>query len=171
MNPNPFAWPFRAQYAFGGVACIALLAYAFYEQFQMGVEPCPLCIFQRLAFIAMALVFLVAAAHGPRAGGRRVYAVLVVLAAAIGAGIAGYHLWVQHIGPDPTAGCTPGWNYWVENFSYRQAWVKTLQNAFTGHADCADVNWSFLGLSMPAWTLAWYVGLGAGALWAGFRKR
>jgi disulfide bond formation protein DsbB len=103
--------------------------------------------------------------------GRRIYATLVATAAVAGAGIAAYHLWVQHVGPDPTAGCAPGWNYWVENYSYRFAWSKTLQNAFTGHADCADINWSFLGLSMPGWTLVCYVLLGTGALWAGFRRR
>src|SRR6476646_10689270 len=119
MNPNPFAWPFRAQYLAGFLICAAMLAYAFYEQFQMGVEPCPLCIFQRLAFIVMALFFFIGAMHGPRSGGRRVYASLVAAAAAVGAGIAAYHLRVQQLGPDPTAGCTPGWNYMIENYSFR----------------------------------------------------
>ena len=171
MNPNPFQWSFRAQYLAGGVACVGLLAYAIFEQFQMGIEPCPLCIFQRIVFIVMAILFFVAAAHGTRGAGRRVYALLILVAAAFGAGIAGYHLWVQHLGPDPTAGCAPGWNYMVENYSYRYAWAKTLQNAFTGHADCADINWTFLGVSMPGWTLVCYLLLGAGALWAGIRRR
>ena len=171
MNPNPFKWPFRAQYFAGGLACVALLAYAFYEQFQMGVEPCPLCIFQRLAFIVMALFFFIAAMHGPRGGGRRVYAALVAIAAAVGAGIAAYHVRVQQLGPDPTAGCTPGWNYMVENYSLKYAWSKTIEHAFTGHADCGQVNWTFLGLAMPFWTLVCYVLIGAGAVWAGFRRR
>jgi len=171
MNPNPFSWSFRAQFFLGALVCFGLLAYAFYEQFHMGTEPCPLCIFQRLAYMVMGVVFLAGAVHGPAVTGRRVYAVLVFLAATVGVGIAGYHIWVQHVGPDPMAGCAPGWNYWVENYSLKHAWAKTLQNAFTGHADCAEVSWRFLGLSMPAWTLIWYLILGLGGLWSGFRRR
>jgi len=168
---NPFAWSLRAQYAAGAVVCLALLAFAYYVQFDLGIEPCPLCIFQRIAFMFMALFFAIGAIHNPRPAGRRVYALLVVFASAVGVGFAAYHLWVQHQPPDPMAGCVPGWNYYVENFSLRYAWSKTLEHAFTGHADCAEINWTLLGLSMPFWTLVCYVLLGAGALWAGFRRR
>ena len=85
MNPNPFAWPFRAQFLAGAFACAALLAYALYEQFQMGMEPCPKCIFQRIAFMAMGVFFLAGAAHGPGRIGRRIYGVLVAVAAVVGA--------------------------------------------------------------------------------------
>lgn len=167
MNPNPLAWPFRIQFATGALVCIALLAYAYYEQFAMGVEPCPMCIFQRIAFIAMALLFAAGAIHDPARTGRRAYAILILVAAAIGAGIAVRHIWVQHLPPDPFAGCAPGWNYMVNNFPIS----KTLKLAFTGSADCSEVNWSFLGLSMPAWTLICYMLLGLGALWSGLRRR
>jgi disulfide bond formation protein DsbB len=167
MNPNPLAWSFRTQFATGAFVCIALLAYAYYEQFAMGVEPCPMCIFQRIAFIVMALLFAAGAIHGPARTGRRVYAILVLVAAAIGAGIAVRHIQVQHLPPDPFAGCAPGWNYMVNNFPIG----KTLKLAFTGSADCSQVNWSFLGLSMPGWTLICYVLLGLGALWSGLRRR
>ncbi|HTI96834.1 MAG TPA: disulfide bond formation protein B [Rudaea sp.] len=168
---NPFRWPFRTQCIAGFAVCLALLAYAYFVQFQLGIEPCPLCIFQRLAFIGMGIVFLAGAIHGPRATGRRVYGLLVLLAATVGAGIAAYHVWVQQQPPDPMAGCAPGWNYWVENYSIKYAWSKTVQQAFTGHADCAQVNWTLLGMSMPVWTFVCYALIGAGALWAGFRRR
>jgi disulfide bond formation protein DsbB len=168
---NPFRWPFRVQYAAGFFVCAALYAYALFVQFDLGIEPCPLCIFQRIAFIVMGLVFLVGAIHGPGQGGRKAYGLLIVLAASAGIAIAARHLWVQHQPLDPLAGCVPGWNYYVENFSLRYAWSKTLEHAFTGHADCAEVNWTLLGLSMPFWTLVCYVLLGAGAVWAAFRRR
>lgn len=171
MRFNPFAWSFRAQCLAGFVTCFALLAFAYYVQFQLSIEPCPLCIFQRIAFIAIGLVFLAGAIQNPGRVGRKSYALLMLLAAAVGTGISAYHLWVQHLGPDPLAGCTPGWNYWVENYSLRYAWAKTFEHAFTGHADCAEVNWTFLGLAMPFWTLVCYVLLGAGALFAGFKRR
>ena len=166
MNPNPFAWPFRAQYAAGFVVCAVLYAYAIYVQFALGIEPCPMCIFQRIALIVMGIVFLVGAIHGPQARGRRAYALLLLLTACIGVGIAARHIWVQHQPPDLMAGCAPGWSYMVENFPQS----KTLKMAFTGTADCAQVNWTFLGLSMPLWTLVCFVLLGAGALWAGFHR-
>ncbi|MGH8042347.1 MAG: disulfide bond formation protein B [Rudaea sp.] len=168
---NPLRWPFRTQCFAGFLVCASLLAYAYFVQFQLGIEPCPLCIFQRIAFIVMGLVFLAGAIHAPRAGGRGVYALTVLLAACAGIGISAYHLWVQQQGPDPMAGCMPGWNYMVENYSLRYAWSKTLEHAFTGHADCAQINWTFLGLTMPFWTLVCYALLGAGAVWAGFRRR
>jgi protein dithiol:quinone oxidoreductase len=156
---------FRFQYLLGFFACIAMLAYAYYVQFDLGIEPCPLCIFQRIAVIVMGVFFLIGAVHAPRAGGRKGYALLVLLGAAAGAGVAAYHLWVQHLPPDPMAGCTPGWNYMVENFPIN----KVLKMAFTGHADCAEISWTFLGLAMPFWTLVAFVAIGAAAIWAGFR--
>jgi len=168
MNPNPFRWPFRAQFLAGGLACIALLAYAIFEQFQMGIEPCPKCIFQRIAFMAMAVFFLAGAAHGPRAIGRRVYALLVAAAAAVGAVVAIRHLMVQFGPHDPLLeGCGPGLNYLLDAFPLAEA----VKKAFMASGDCGEINWSFLGLTMPGWTLVCYLLLGAGALWAGFRRR
>jgi len=167
MRLNPLAWAFRAQSAAGFFVCAALYAYAIYVQFALGIEPCPMCIFQRIVFIVMAIFFVAGAIQNPRARGRCVYALLLLLTAGIGVGIAARHLWVQHQPPDLMAGCAPGWNYMVENFPLS----KALKMAFTGSADCAQVSWTFLGLSMPFWTLVCYVLLGFGAIWAGFRKR
>ena len=164
---NPFRWSFRSQFAAGFAVCALLYGYALYSQFAGGYEPCPLCIFQRIAMMVLGVFFLVGALHNPGATGRRVEGLLVLLAAATGASIAIYHLWVQHQPPDPMASCTPGWNYMVENFPIS----KALKMAFTGHADCAEVNWTFLGQSMPFWTLIAFVLLGAGATWAAFRRR
>jgi disulfide bond formation protein DsbB len=167
MRLNPFTWSFRTQCLAGFGVCVTLYAYALFVQFQLGIEPCPLCIFQRIAFIFMALFFLAGAIHDPRTTGRRIYALLLLLAACIGVGIAARHIWVQHQPPDPLAGCAPGWNYMVSNFPIS----KALKMAFTGDADCAQITWTFLGLSMPGWTLICFVLLGAGAVWAGFTRR
>jgi disulfide bond formation protein DsbB len=162
---------FRTLYFAGFAICAALLGYAYYVQFDLGIEPCPLCIFQRIAVIVMGVFFLIGALHSPKTTGRRVYALLVFLGACAGVAIAAYHLWVQQQPPNPLAGCTPGWNYWVQNFSVSYAWSKTVQQAFTGHADCAEINWTFLGLAMPFWTMISFAVLGIGAVWTGFRKR
>lgn len=164
---NPFRWTFRAQGFAGFFVCAALYAYALYVQFALQIEPCPMCIFQRIVFIVMGIVFLVGAIQNPRETGRKIYGLILLLAAFAGVGIAARHIWVQHQPPDPFAACAPGWNYMISNFPLS----KTLKMAFTGSADCSQITWTFLGFSMPEWTLVCYLLLGLGAVWAGFRRR
>ena len=167
MSLNPLAWSFRAQYLSGFLICVGLLAYAYFVQFAQGIEPCDKCILQRIAFIVIALCFLAGAIQNPRATGRRVYSLLLLLIAFVGAGVALRHIWIQHQPPDQLAGCGPGLNYMIENFPLN----KALKMAFMSGADCAQITWTFLGLSMPYWTLSSYVLLGAGALWASRAKQ
>lgn len=169
MRANPFAWTFRAQFLSGFVLCAGLLAYALYVQFGMLMLPCPLCILQRVAFGAMGVVFLLGGLHAPRGRlGRGLYGAGVFLPAAAGAGIAGYHVWLQSLPPSEVPLCTSmGLDYMIEAMGLWGALAKVFEAA----GECAKVDWTFLGLSMPAWTLAWFVGLGFGALWAGWRRR
>jgi len=163
---NPFLWSFRTQFIAGFLVCAALLAYALYSQYQLNVDPCPLCIFQRVAFIAMGVFFLIGALHGPTGAGRRVYALLVLLAGLAGIAIAARHLWLQHLPKDQVPDCGPGLSYMLDAFPIG----KTLKMVFTGSGECAEINWTLFGLSMPGWTLISYVLLSLGALWAGFRR-
>jgi protein dithiol:quinone oxidoreductase len=165
---NPFVWSFRAQFALGAAICAALLGFAMYVQFQLFIDPCPLCVLQRMVFIALGLVFLIGALHGPGGRlGRRVYGGLAAALAATGSGIAGWHVWLQMQPPSLTASCGMGWQGMVQTLPLHQAVIR----AFSGSGDCAEVDWAFLGLSMPAWTLLWFLGLAFGALWAGWRRR
>ncbi|MBW8311064.1 MAG: disulfide bond formation protein B [Rhizobium sp.] len=169
MTANPFAWTFRAQFLTGFLLCASLLAYALYVQFGMLMLPCPLCILQRLAFAAMGIVFLVGGLHSPKGKvGRAVYGLLAFAAAAAGAGVAGRHVWLQSLPASEVPLCTSmGLDYMVEAMGP----LKALSSVLAGSGECAKVDWTFLGLSMPAWTLAWFVGLGLGALWAAWRRR
>ena len=169
MTANPFAWSFRAQFLSGFVACYALIGYALYVQYGMLMLPCPLCILQRIAFAALGLVFLLGGLHSPRGrGGRIAYGLLALVPAAAGAGIAGRHVWLQSLPPGDVPLCNQmGLEYMVEAMGP----LRGLATALKGSGECAKVDWTFLGLSMPAWTLACYVALGAYALWAAFRRR
>lgn len=169
MTANPFAWTFRAQFLTGFLLCASLLAYALYVQFGMLMLPCPLCILQRLAFAAMGIVFLVGGLHSPKGRlGRAVYGLLAFAGAAAGAGVAGRHVWLQSLPASEVPLCTSmGLDYMVEAMGP----FKALSSVLAGSGECAKVDWTFLGLSMPAWTLAWFIGLGLGALWAGWRRR
>ena len=141
----------------GFVACVGLMAYALFAEHVLGLEPCPLCVFQRIAVIALGLVFLVAALHNPAGKGRIVYAVLIFLAAAEGVVVAGRHLWLQNLPEDKVPACGPDLGYMVGNFPFSDM----LKMVFTGSGECASISWQFLGLSMPAWVLISVLGLGA----------
>ncbi len=169
MKLNPLRWPFRAQYLLGAVVSLALVAYAyFWVELHQGITPCPKCMFQRGAFVGMGLFFLLGALHGPGAFGRRVYALLVVMFALIGAVIAVDHLHMQFSPPDPFASC--GMDFYTL-FDNRFPLSQAIRKAFMASGDCSDSHWRLLGITMPGWTLIWYLILGGGALWAGFRKR
>lgn len=169
MTANPFAWTFRAQFLTGFALCAALLAYALYVQFGMLMMPCPLCILQRIAFAVLGLVFLVGGLHAPKGRvGRAIYGLLAFIPAAAGAGVAARHVWLQSLPPSEVPLCTSmGLDYMIEAMGPMSALAKVLE----GSGECAKIDWTFLGLSMPAWTLAWFIGLALGALWAGFRRR
>ena len=140
----------------GALVCAGLMGYALYAQYVLGLAPCPLCVFQRVAVIALGLVFLVAAAHPAGRTGRRAYAVAIALVALAGAGVAARHLWLQSLPPDRVPACGPGLGFILEAFPPGEA----LAMVFTGSGECANVDWRFLGLAMPAWVLLALAGLG-----------
>lgn len=150
-----------------GVAIvIGLMGYALFAEHVLGLEACPLCILQRMAFIGLGLVLLVAGLHSPGGAVARLYGSLGLALAAVGAGIAGRHFYIQHLPADRVPACGPGLDYIMDAFPLLDA----LELIFTGSGECATVNWSFLGLSMPGWTFIWYVLLGVLAVAANWRR-
>jgi disulfide bond formation protein DsbB len=126
-----------------------MLGYALYAQYHLGLEPCPLCIFQRVAIIAMGLVFLAAALQHPRAGGRYVYAALIVLSALTTVGLAIRHLYIQSQPPGSIPSCGAPLQVMLKYSPLAEVIGKVLK----GGGECSLVNWSFAGLAMPAWVL------------------
>ena len=147
------------------LCCAALLGFALYIQYVDFLDPCPLCILQRVIFLWIGVVALLAVLHNPRRTGQRVYAWLVGLGAVAGASIAGRHTWLQNLPPGEVPECGPGLNYMLDNFPLSEV----LSTVLYGSGSCAEVEWEFLGLSMPMWTLVWYVGLGIMTLWLVYR--
>jgi len=157
----------RTANLFGFLACAGLLAYAYYAQNVLHLEPCPLCIFQRVGVFATGVIFGLAAAHDPVAWGRRVYAVLLVLAALATAGVAMRQLYIQSLPPGTIAACGASLDFMLKVFPLTDVLVKVL----TGSGECAKVDWRFLGLAMPAWVLIAAVSLGGYGVWANVRHR
>lgn len=150
----------------GFLVCAALMAYALYAQHQLMLEPCPLCVLQRVAVIALGAIFLVAALHNSAGSARYVYAGLLLLAGLFGTIVAGRHVWLQHLPADKIPACGPGLDYMLDNFPFRDV----LDMVFTGSGECADVDWSFLGLSMPECVLIAVVLLTVGGIWNNVRR-
>jgi disulfide bond formation protein DsbB len=148
----------------GFLACAGLLAYAYILQFIDDLEPCPLCIFQRIAFIAVGMLFLASAIFGPGPTRSRWYAWLIAIASSIGGIIAARHIYIQGLPADEVPSCGPGLEYMLETLPIAQ----TLKEVFTGSGECAEISWTFLGLSIPWWALLWFVGLAA---WGFFANR
>jgi disulfide bond formation protein DsbB len=153
--------------ACGSALCAAMMATALYFQHVKGLEPCPLCIIQRVIVIALGVVMLVAAVHNPARVGRRLYGALIVLIAAAGVGVAGRHVWLQSLPPDQVPECGPGLEYLLNTFPL----VETLEMVFKGSGECAEVLWTFLGLSIPGWTLVMFTAMTGFGLFFIFSRR
>lgn len=134
--------------------CAGLIAYALWLQHASHLEPCPMCILQRYAFVVVGLVALAAAIHFPGRVGLRIYAVIMALAAIAGGGVAARQTWLQH-NPPKIADCGPGLEFMVEEFPLSQA----LPMIFRGSGDCSKVDWTFLGLSIAEWALVCFAGI------------
>ena len=149
----------------GFLACMAMMGFALYAQYVLLLNPCPLCVFQRIATILLGLVFLVAGLHDPGKAGGRLYALLVVVAAGFGVGVAGWHVHLQSLPADKVPSCGPGFEYIMENFALFDA----LGLIFQGSGECAEVVWRLLGLSMPTWVIIGLGGLGIAGIWNNLR--
>lgn len=150
----------------GFLMCAALMGYALYAQHYLMLEPCPLCILQRIAVVGMGLVFLLTALHNPGGVGRFVYALLLVLPMSLGAIVAGRHAWLQMLPEDQVPECGPGLDYMWENFPL----ADVINMVFRGSGECADVDWQLLGLSMPAWVFIAVIALGSIGIWNNVRR-
>ena len=147
------------------LGCIAAMAGALWLEHVTGLEPCPLCIFQRIGVIACAAVLLVALIHNPGQLGQRIYGALLAVAASLGAAVAIRHLWLQSLPPEKVPDCGPGLDYLLDVFPLQEA----LSMVFSGSGECAELDWVFLGISLPGWSLIVLGGLLAVGLFQLFR--
>jgi disulfide bond formation protein DsbB len=145
----------RTGYLLGFLASFGLVGIGLFIQQKYHLEPCPLCISQRIAFMAVGVAFLVAAIHNPATLGRRFYGVLQFIAALAGAGIALRHIWVQNHASEIMAECGVGFDYMFENFPLQ----KALQLVFKGTGDCAKIDWTMFGMTIPQLSLIAFISM------------
>lgn len=147
METNHYS--IRPSMLFGLIISLGMLAIALFFQYYMGLDPCPLCIVERVIVIVMAAVFFFAFLQGPKAWGRRVYGLLIALVSIAGLGVSGRHTWLQHLPPDKIPECGPGLEFWMNNLPA----VDVIQKVFHGSGECAEVSWTMFGLSIPELSL------------------
>ena len=147
----------RIWFLLGALACLSLLSIGAYFQFILGLEPCPLCISQRLAILLTGIIFLIAVLHNPGSVGINCYAILGAISALFGASISTRHVWLQHLPPELVPECSPGISFMLQNFPL----FDTVKLMLNGTGDCAKIDWTLLGFSMPAWTLVAFLSLAA----------
>jgi disulfide bond formation protein DsbB len=145
---------------------------ALYLEHVVGLEPCPLCIIQRVLLILVGLVCLVALLHHPRAEwpverpiAARLYGAGVALFALLGAAVAGRQVWLQHQPSDQLPSCLPSLDYMIDVLPLQDI----MRMLFSGTADCAKVDYTFLGMSVAEGTLLAFIAFGLFGLMQLFR--
>ncbi len=141
--------------AVGVVGAIVSMSFAyFYLQSHLGLEACPLCLIDRGLVIAIGTFFLLALVHNPRGWGQRVYAGFALFFSLLGIIVCWRHLWLQGLPKDQIPECSPGLEYMLETFPIGE----TLRTIFNSAGECAEIQWTFMGLSIPAQTLLVFIG-------------
>ena len=152
----------------GFLISVLLIVYVLYAQYVLGLEPCPLCILQRVAVIALGISFLLLALRSPQSKQSKfLSSLLLVMISSAGVGIAARHVWLQNLPPDKVPGCGPGLDFMMANFPLSEV----LEMVFSGSGECAEISWSFAFLSMPAWALIWLIVLGSFVVWSIHQRR
>lgn len=157
----------RWLFLLGAFTVAALYCSALYLQYVLRQEPCPLCMVQRVIFIAIGLLFLVAGLHHAKAFGAKLYASIIALVSLGGVAVAARHIWIQHLPKDQVPACGPGLDFMLQNFPMSEV----LRELLHGSGECAEKGWTFLALGIPEWSLVWYVLLGVFAVMVGWKKR
>jgi len=156
----------RVGYLLGFIASFGLVGLALFIQQTYHLEPCPLCISQRIAFMALGISFLLAALHNPKNMGRKFYGLLQLVAAVTGAGIASRHIWIQANPDKVMAECGAGFDYIFQSFPMKRA----LDLVFKGTGECTTIDWTLFGLTIPQLSLICFVGLAIYAILLAFLK-
>jgi disulfide bond formation protein DsbB len=160
-------WSFRFVSGFLVIASIVGMAFALYLEHVQGLEPCPLCVFQRVGLMGLGIISLVALIHNPSsAWGKRLYALLGSFSILWSAGVAARHVWLQNLPPDQVPSCGPGLNYLIDALPLKSVLAQVL----TGSGECAVIDWTFLGQSLPVWSLVFFTILAVVSLWQLLRR-
>jgi len=145
----------RTLFSMAFIACASFLGAAVYLEHQLGPSLNPLCFVQRCLYAAYGLICLLAVLHSPGKQGWRVYAAFMLLVSLCGAAVAGRQVFLQASAPEDMAACLANLQYLLDT----QPYLKVLSLVLSGYAGCSEITWSFVGLSIPEWSLLAFAAL------------
>lgn len=143
----------RSHYLLVTLFCLVMLGIALFFQLVVGLEPCPLCIFQRIALLFIGLVSLLAFLHNPRGIADRLYGVLLIIGGLGSLGVAIRHVWLLSLPKDEAASCGPGMEVWLDRFIAVLPQGRVTEALLRSGAECTEISWTLMGFSMPQWVL------------------
>ncbi|MFZ2508033.1 MAG: disulfide bond formation protein B [Steroidobacteraceae bacterium] len=150
----------------GLVACTLALAFAFYSQYVLGLQPCHLCIFQRVTVAALGAAFLLAALYSRSTLTGALHAGLIGIAGLATMATAGRHVWIQMQPPGSVAACGADLDFMLKVFPLTEVVLKV----FRAGGECARIDFTLLGLSMPGWVFVFALFVTAGGVWINLRR-
>ena len=133
----------------GFCACTLLMSYALYAEHFLGLEPCPMCIFQRISTILLGLTFLLGCFSFNSRFSRLLIGSLILITSLSGILVASRHVWLQNLPPEKFPVVALVLILWSRILRLGEV----FEMVFSGSGECANVDWSFIGLSMPAWVI------------------
>lgn len=134
---------------------ISLVLVASYVEPFASMNPCPMCMMQRAIYLVtagFALLTLISLRHRILT---TIFSILGLLSAVTGIAVAARQVWLQHLPKDEVPACGPPLEYMIEVFPI----MEVLQSMLMGTGDCAEVQWQWLSLSIPAWSIVAFTGL------------
>ena len=137
-----------------GCGALLLVAVLYFQEY-LGLEPCYLCITQRVFVASVGIIFLFAAIHNPNPRGQKIYAGLGLLGAVGGSYFSAKQLWLQNLPEDNIPTCGPPVDYLFDVFPASEVITMLIR----GDGNCAKVQWELLGVSMPGWELLMFVAM------------
>ena len=156
----------RLMYFYAFLCTVGMLVLGFYVQFGEGINPCPLCILQRIDLALLAILFFFGVTLTLKKFGRFVLAFFTFIVSAMGIFFAGRQVWLQHLPANQSTDCGVSLQYMLQVFPFDEV----VKKVFAGTAECSQIDWSFLGLSMAHWTLVGFVIFAIFSLWQAFTK-
>ena len=164
---HPFL-SYRILNMLGVIGAVVSMSFAyFYLQKHLGLEACPLCLIDRGIVISIGTVFLIAFLHNPARMGQRIYSLFALLFSGFGIAVCWRHLWLQGLPKDQVPECSPGLEYMLDTFPIGE----TIRTIFNSAGECAEIQWSFLGMSIPAQTMLVFIGFALLSLIQILRKK
>ncbi len=145
---------YRSLAFLGFAICTASMLFAvLYLERALFLDPCPLCILDRVVIMSLGVLFLFALLHGPRTIFAKINSVLCIILSVVGIGLASRHIWLQNLPKDQVPECGPDLYFMLDTLPL----FETLKKTLTGSGSCADTNWTFADLTIPEQTLTLFV--------------